>query len=124
MVLNAVNAQRVLHHERPLVTSVALTRVAQDKARDMHDHHYWAHVRKDKSRVYDLEYFLEKEKYPYIEAGENLAINYPFTSALLAAWMASPLHRLNILYEPYKETGIAVGTENGEVTITQIFGDR
>ena len=121
-VYGSVNAERVLHHERPLVTNVALTRVALDKARDMNRFHYFAHVRTEKNKDIDLEYFLNVEKYPYVEGGENLAINYSSVSALVQAWMNSPTHRANILNDHYTDTGIAIGRENGEVAVTQMFG--
>jgi uncharacterized protein YkwD len=38
--------------------------------------------------------------------GENIAVGYPSASSVVAAWMASPGHRANILNPAYTRTGV------------------
>jgi len=48
--------------------------------------------------------------YEYIVVGENLALGiFSGDSAVVAAWMASPAHRRNILDARYQDIGVAVG---------------
>jgi len=46
--------------------------------------------------------------YNYDSAGENLAKDFTTDSSTVAAWMASPSHRANILNANYQDVGFAV----------------
>lgn len=54
--------------------------------------------------------------------GENLSFNYFNSASVVAAWMASPTHRANIL-GPFKTMGVAgYQAPNGNVYFAQEFG--
>jgi uncharacterized protein YkwD len=61
------------------------------------------------------------------ERGQNLAWG-TYTggspASIMAAWMASPLHRANILDARYRYTGIGVVAAGHETTYTQDFAQR
>lgn len=84
----------------------ALGAIAALRLADMFARQYFDHVAPDGSDVKDS---AEKVGYEYIALGENLALGgFKNDEALVAAWMASPGHRENILKENYEEIGVAV----------------
>jgi len=54
-------------------------------------------------------------------AAENLARGYPTADATVAAWMASPGHRANVLDGTLKLIGVAAVYANGQWTVTANF---
>jgi hypothetical protein len=93
-----------------------LSQAAQSKASDMFAKNYWAHVSPDGTTPW---IFIKSAGYGYIYAGENLARGYNSAQDVIAAWMASPEHRQNMLSSNYQNVGFAVETGNltGEDTV-------
>jgi uncharacterized protein YkwD len=58
--------------------------------------------------------------------GENIAAGYPTPEAVVGGWMASPGHRENILSPNYREIGIGIVNDSGQMGTywTQEFGTR
>lgn len=56
--------------------------------------------------------------------GENVAFGYSTPGNMMAAWMASPGHRRNILTCKYKHLGVGVTVRNGVPWATQDFGRK
>lgn len=108
-----------------LVYSAQLQEAARTKAYDMLDQDYFAHVSPQARKPWD---FIKDTGYAYMKAGENLAIDYGSVTAPIAAWMASPSHRANMLKEGYEEIGIAqvTGEFEGRQTtvVVQMFGTK
>lgn len=106
----------------PLTENIVLDTSAQEKAQDMIAHDYFAHTSPQGKSPW---YWIDKNKYDYHFAGENLAINFTDARDQQRAWMDSVTHRDNILSAKYAETGVAVahGTINGhQTTVTvQLF---
>jgi len=102
-----------------------LANAARQKGLDMLDKNYWAHVSPDGTEPWD---FFLREGYVYKYAGENLARDFTNPESAVAAWMASPSHRDNLLSSKYEEIGIAVveGDLSGQDTtlIVQLFGTK
>lgn len=100
-----------------------LTRAAQAKAEDMAEKGYFAHVSPDGTTPW---YWIIREEYLYVYAGENLAVNFDESEDVVEAWLASPTHRFNIMKRQYTDIGIgiATGTYKGrEATfVVQMFG--
>lgn len=84
---------------------------------------YFAHTSSD--GVTPWHWFQEVD-YPYLYAGENLAIHFTDSEDVIDAWMNSPTHRANILNTRFTEMGIATaqGSYQGRATIfvVQLFG--
>jgi hypothetical protein len=101
----------------------ALTRAAEQKARDMFEVGYWAHVSPTGKEPWD---FILAEQYDYTYAGENLAKNFATSKEVVDAWYSSPSHRENLLGRNYEEVGFAVvnGVLEGYETtlVVQLFG--
>lgn len=60
----------------------------------------WSHTRPNGQLGIDI---LPKDKW----RGENLAMNYDHADDVVDAWMESPSHKDNILFEEFNECGIA-----------------
>lgn len=114
-LLDGTNAARKEAGLQPLTLNKKLTQAALLKGQDMLANNYWAHT--SPSGVTPWKWYTDVD-YQYDVAGENLAKNYPSAAATVAAWMASPAHRENILRKEFKEVGFSVldGTIDGEKT--------
>lgn len=107
-----------------LTLNTKLSVGALAKADDMFKKGYFAHESPDGKGPAEV---AEAAGYNYLIIGENLALGgFKDDADLVAAWMASPGHRENILRKEYKEIGIAVKKgiyEGDEVWIAvQEFG--
>lgn len=122
-VVEQTNAQRAQQGLPPLTMNAKLNQAAMAKAQDMMADQYWAHVAPDGTQPWS---FIRNAGYSYKVAGENLARDFVNTNDMMAAWMASPTHRANIVSNRYTEIGIAVidGTLQGYETtlVVQMFG--
>ena len=104
--------------------SALLNRIASERLNDMVVNQYFAHVSPTGSSA---EMVAQADGYSYIALGENLALgNFPGDTGVVAAWMASPGHRANILNTHYTEIGVAAeqAVYQGEETwfAVQVFG--
>ena len=100
---------------KKLKYNLVLEDIAKQKAADMFNDNYWAHVAPDGRTPWD---FFQESNYKYLYAGENLAKDFDKTPNLIQAWMNSPTHRENIVNPNYTEIGFAVvnGKLDGEET--------
>ena len=57
-----------------------------------------------------------------IQGGENLAFGYDNAEDVVDAWMNSPTHRENILYDEFEKVAISIYEENGTYYIAQEYG--
>jgi uncharacterized protein YkwD len=106
-VVELTNAERSTEGLPTLMFNTALTKAAQTKLDDMFTKQYFEHISPD---GHGPGYLSEKAGYDYVIVGENLALgNFKDDATLVAAWMASPGHRANILNEKFTEIGVAVG---------------
>jgi hypothetical protein len=124
-VVELTNQQRVELGLEPLVLNESLSQAALSKGQDMFADQYWSHTAPDGTQPWN---FIRQAGYQYQVAGENLARDFSNTENMVAAWMASPTHRANIVNGKYGEIGIAVidGTLEGYETtlVVQMFGSQ
>lgn len=106
-----------------LTVNPVLVAAAQAKADDMAAKGYFAHVSPEGK---DSWYWFRQVKYPFLYAGENLAVDFSDSVDVERAWMNSSTHRANILNGHFTEIGIATarGTFQGRSTtfVVQMFG--
>jgi uncharacterized protein YkwD len=57
-----------------------------------------------------------------IQGGENLAYGYDNANDCVNAWMNSPTHRDNILYDEFEKVAISIYEENGIYYWSQQYG--
>lgn len=106
-VVSLTNIERVNRGEMSLRENIKLRQAAELKLKDMFDQQYFEHISPD---GHGPGYLASMTGYSYVVVGENLALgNFKDESALVAAWMASPGHRENILNTRFSEIGVAVG---------------
>lgn len=115
-LLADTNSQRYVQNLPALNINPELSQAAYLKANDMFKQQYWAHVAPDGTTPW---VWFSKVDYNYAYAGENLAKNFTTADAAMAAWMASPEHKANILDTHYTDVGFAVvsGTLKGQNTL-------
>lgn len=122
-VIQLTNQARTSAGLSALATNGLLVEAAQAKANDMIAHSYFAHT--SPSNVTPWEWF-KRAGYSYTFAGENLAKDFATAEDVVNAWIASPLHKKNIMNAKYRDIGVAVATGevNGVTTIVvaQMFG--
>jgi uncharacterized protein YkwD len=122
-IVALTNADRSTRALASVKQNAALTFAAQKKADDMLARGYFAHVSPDGGTPWQ---WFRSSGYPYLYAGENLAMNFYSASDVESAWMNSPTHRANITDARYKEIGIGIarGTYVGKpvIFIVEFFG--
>jgi uncharacterized protein YkwD/uncharacterized protein YukE len=90
-----------------LIKDPQLSKSAEVKLQDMFQKQYFQHVSPSGDSVSDV---VRKTGYEYIVVGENLALGvFAGDAQVVAAWMASPGHKKNILDSRYQDIGLAVG---------------
>lgn len=122
-VVVQTNEQRSAQGLKPLSLDSRLSAAALAKAQDMLDNQYWSHTSPDGKQPWD---FMKAANYSYRVAGENLARDFRHTHDMIAAWMASPTHKANVINSQYEQIGVAVvnGKLEGFDTtlVVQMFG--
>ena len=125
-IANAINDQRSLRDIPPLNRNADLEAAAQFKADDMMTRHYFSHTNPEGQYIWPT---IVADGYtPYLQLGENLAIEFYDTDSLINAWMNSPEHRANILNDGFKDQGMGVAfgnTQTGQYhsAIANTFGE-
>jgi uncharacterized YkwD family protein len=104
-VVNLVNQERQKAGLKPLTLNVSLDRMAQVKAEDMRDHHYFDHTSPTYGSPFDM---MTKFGISYSYAGENIAAGQPDAASVMKDWMNSSGHRANILNPNYTQIGVGV----------------
>lgn len=122
-LLQDTNAERAKKRLSPLQANDALTKAAELKVKNMYDEQYWNHDSPSGTTPW---HWLQEVGYDYGYAGENLAKDFTNADAVIAAWMASPMHRDNVLGPHYTEVGFAVmkGQLGGQQTtlVVALYG--
>jgi hypothetical protein len=125
VLIDLTNQTRKEHGLSPLLYNQQLFTAAAMKGEDMVTRNYFAHFAPDGTSPW---HWFNEAKYPFLFAGENLAINYRSSTAVEKAWMNSPKHRENILDTRYEDIGIATipGTVHGKpvLFVVQLFGTQ
>jgi hypothetical protein len=123
LIIQLTNAERAKAGLGQLETSPALSQAAVEKAQDMLNHDYFAHISPAGVTPW---FWMVKHNYSYRLAGENLAIDFTEAEDVVVAWMNSPSHRANVLNADYVETGVGVLTGEFEgatsTVVVHMFG--
>lgn len=103
-VVNLTNQERAAAGLPPLASDPALMTAAQGHSQDMADHDFVSHTGSDGSTHYQR---IARAGYsPLYASAENIAAGYASPASVVAAWMASPGHRANILSPLYTHIGV------------------
>jgi uncharacterized YkwD family protein/spore coat assembly protein SafA len=115
-VARLVNVERAKQGLKPLTVNWELSRVAQYKAEDMTDKHYFSHTSPTYGDPFTM---MKKFGIKYSTAGENIAQGQRSASEVMTAWLNSSGHRANIMNSQY--TQIGVGYDSRTNTWVQQF---
>jgi uncharacterized protein YkwD len=116
-IVALVNSERSKAGCSPVTLNAKLTKAAQDHSEDMAAHRNMSHTGSDGS---DAGTRITRAGYTWSTYGENVAYGYATPESVMAAWMASPGHKRNILDCGFKEIG--VGLAQPDNYWTQEFG--
>jgi uncharacterized protein YkwD len=116
-VADLVNEQRVKAGCAPLVVDPRLVQSAQEHSRDMAERHYFHHTTPEGLTFRDR---IENAGYSNPGTAENMAQGHKDAKHVMAKWMASAEHRVNILNCAFSRTGVGLA-EDG-MYWTQDFG--
>lgn len=123
VIVDLTNTQRNDLALPTLQRNSVLDAAAKLKADNMAAGHYFSH---DSPTGVTPWHWFDAAGYTYAFAGENLAVYFTDSDAVVDAWMKSPTHRANIVGKNYTEIGVgtAKGTYNGydTVFVVQLFG--
>jgi uncharacterized protein YkwD len=134
-VLCLIDRQRADHSEMPLQENSELQAAAEGHSAEMVTLDYFEHVSPSGltpvNRVDRAGYIPDADDGYVI--GENIAwgtLSLSTPAAIVAAWMASPAHRANILEGEYRDTGVGISPQAPSAfaegaqgaTYTQEFG--
>ena len=111
LVLREVNAVRAQRGMQALSPSSTLSRAAVFHTRSMASAGYFSHTSHDGTSFSKRLTRFYAARSRVWTVGENLATfggAPPTAKAVVAAWMASPPHRANLLRPQFREAGIAV----------------
>ena len=108
---NEVNEIRIEAGLEELSWDNNLETVASVRAKECSEH--FSHIRPDGS-----EWNTVNSK---IQGGENLAFGYDNAEECVDAWMNSPTHKDNILYEDFEKVAISIYEEDGTLYWSQQF---
>jgi uncharacterized protein YkwD len=124
-VIELTNKTRIENGVPLLEANSILDKAANAKAQDMLLGQYFSHDTPDGKKPW---HWIDKKEYDYVNAGENLAMN--FTSAEVAhlALLQSDTHKRNIVNPKFTDIGVAIltGEMNGKKTMVMVemFGRR
>lgn len=123
-ILAEVNPHRASLGVAPLSVSPLLTEAARLKAEDMIARDYFSHYGPGGEAPWA---WFQRTGYAYAGAGENLAIDFSDTSALVSAWLASPTHAANIQNGVFTDLGLGIASgdfQGRDTTIIAMFLGR
>jgi len=92
----------------PLAAEQILQNAAKRHSEDMALRDFVHHVNPDGATMVDR---VEAEGYPWWELAENVAAGYTTPQNVVAAWMASPGHCVNIMSPLYTQIGVGYAYE-------------
>jgi hypothetical protein len=123
-VIRLTNEARASNGLTDLTENDLLDAIAEERAKDMLNKQYFAHVSPSGEQVTDV---AQRVGYHYKILAENIAEGlFRTNQKLVDGWMQSPGHRKNILREEVREIGTSVvkGRMHGEETWVgvQVFG--
>ncbi|MEH7117954.1 CAP domain-containing protein [Neobacillus vireti] len=115
-VIDLTNQQRTKNGLPALKADTKLSGVAQKKALDMQQNHYFSHTSPTYGSPFDM---MRDFGVTYKSAGENIAQGQRTPQEVVTAWMNSEGHRKNILSANF--THIGVGFEQTGKNWSQMF---
>lgn len=119
-VLQLVNVERKKQGAAPLQLLPVLNKVADLKAKDMHDNNYFSHTSPTYGTPFQM---LKSQGVHYMSAGENIAKGQRDAQAVMTAWMNSAGHRQNILNPAFEYLGVGYYAGSSPIWVQTFTGN-
>jgi uncharacterized protein YkwD len=117
-LLDLTNQERKKHDVPSLQPDPILFQVARAHSANMARQEKMSHILDNKNPYQRI----KEAGYAYYVAGENVAYGEVDLEEIVKAWMASKMHRENILNHKFTQIGLGFGrTDKGVVYYTQVF---
>jgi uncharacterized protein YkwD len=111
-VVELTNQERLLNGcLTPLTLSSQLSAAARGHSQDMALRNFFSHTGSDGSTMVDR---IQRAGYAYTQAAENIAAGQATASEVVASWMSSDSHRVNILNCALREIGVGYYDDAGD----------
>ena len=123
-VATRINRERISRGLVPYAVNAQLNQAAQAHANDIASTGNFSHTGADGSTVFDR---VARTGYGTYSWGRRLGENwawYPSAERAVAEWMDSKPHSDNILHALYREMGIGIATNKGNLVIVIDFGSQ
>lgn len=120
-VVNLVNVERKKQQLPALIQDDHLVQIAVIKAQDMMNRQYFEHESPFYGQSWDLATLFD---YSFTSFGENIAKNYYSPKDVVAAWMASPNHKKNIMHPTYTNIGVGIKKNTNGYYWVQLFSSK
>ena len=121
-IVTLINQARMDNGAQNLTFSETLSQLAAFRASDMFNRNYFSHYTPDGKNIFN---FLRANGIGYRAAGENLAKGKPASYATPAkvvnAWVASDLHKSNLIRKVYRKVGVGIEVQGEEKIVVVIF---
>src|SRR3989344_5006727 len=117
LITSQVNSERERISILPLSTNPLLSEAARMKAEDMIALDYFSH--RDLSGNLPWMWF-NRVGYRYAAAGENLAIDFSDSNALVRSWLNSPTHAKIIQNGTFRDIGIGIASGDFQGRYTSV----
>lgn len=124
VLMKLINTERTQRNLTSLIAHSSLAAAASQKAQDMIDRDYFAHIDPDGNYVWGK--IVAAGYTPYRILGENLALDFSTSEGMIKAWLDSPTHRANLLHTEFVNQGLSAvyGDYQGRYTnlTASLFG--
>ena len=121
-LLHLINTSRNQNGLPSLNLNASVCNVATIISQDMIDRNYFSHTTPEGKNIFNI---LQECGIAYGSAGENIQYSNPPSNAspgqYFNTWMASNVHRSNILEANYSQIGIGVSFDNSRVVAVLVF---
>lgn len=104
-IFDLSNMYRLRYDLQKLQWDERLANVAFLHSVDMKENDHFSHISLNNGQLSDR---LEKEKIPYLVAGENIAANYLDSIEVIEGWLNSKGHRESLLNKEFTHLGVGV----------------
>lgn len=125
-LMTLINNERASRNLNILKTDNSLLVASSQKAQDMIDRDYFAHVDPDGNYVWPK--IIAAGYGAYKILGENLALDFLTSEGMIKAWLDSPTHRANLLHTDFLDQGLTAlyGDYKGRYTnlTASLFGAK
>jgi uncharacterized YkwD family protein len=117
-VVDLTNKERAKYGLPALKVDPKLSKMARDKAQDMHDKNYFSHNSPTYGSPFQM---MDQYGIQYNAAGENIAMGQPSPQEVVNGWMNSKGHRENILNKNFNYIGVGYVKE-GNYWVQEFVG--